>query len=481
MVRTLSRIAAGGLSRKTGHRGDNRKLGCGIGLMTAALTCVIVLITAPTASADPPNMMPIPGQIPKDINRAVPLPPIPKLTAIPARSRTPELNFAMQELREATMPSPTGDPLFDRWPTDLAALQPGTIIAQRNVTATAAPIVTAPIISARLLKFRSTDATGQPSWGTATILVPNRPHRGPRPILVNNLPTDSLGSKCTAGYTMAHGFSLITSGKTDLFPPTTQLALARGYSVLVPDHEGPRMAYGEPTVAAHVILDAIRAITNLDPQTFGQSRIAMTGYSGGAIATNGATKLVGSYAPELASRIVGAAMGGVPADFRMLVGSMNANLGTGLFHAATFGISRERPEIIPMANNLARWLATSPLKDICSTPSSVGGVSMFPMQLLSSDPDPFHSPVAENIYRITKMTDVKSVVPLYIYQGTYEWWIPAAGARNLFGEQCRMGTNATYQDIPGEHLTTAVFGFPGALQWLDQRLQGVPPRNGCPR
>lgn len=452
-----------------------------IGLLAGAISIGIVIATAATASADPPNMMPLPSQVPRDIDRLVPAPPIPSLRSIPPRSQTAGMDHTMQELREATMPAPSGDPLFDYWPTDLASMTPGQIIAGRTVTAVAAPIVTVRLTSARLVKFRTTDAVGKPSFGTATILVPDKPYRGPRPILVNNLPIDSLGARCTPGYTLSHGYSFVTSGKTDLFPPTTQLALANGYAVLVPDHEGPRMGYAEPTVAGHVILDALRAITQLDPAQFAHSRIAMTGYSGGAIATSGATKLMGSYAPELVSRTVGSAIGGVPADFRMLVGSMNANLGTGLLHSATFGIARERPEILTLTNNFARWLTTSPLKDGCASVLAMGGATMFPMQLLSSSPDPFRSPVANRIYEITRMADVKSSGPLYIYQGTYEWWIPAAGARALFSEQCAMGTNATYQEVPGEHVTSSLLGFPGALQWLDQRLRGIPPHDGCPR
>lgn len=444
----------------------------------AVLTATTVT-SAATAVAEPPNMLPVPSQVPHAINGALPPPPFPRLGRIPLRAQAKGFDHRTLELREAALPSPTGDPLFDRWPTNLAALAPGQIIATRDVTATAAPVVTSPIRFARLIKFRSTDATGAPSFGTATILAPRPPRAtASRPILVNNLPIDSLGTACDPGYTLAHGFSIATN-VTDLIPPTTQLALSHGYSVLIPDHQGPRMAYAEPVVAGHVVLDAIRAAGNLDRRSFGASRIAMTGYSGGAIATNGATKLLADYAPELIGRVVGAALGGVPADFRMLVGSMNANLATGLFHAATFGIARERTEMLPMANDFAQWLATSPLKNVCTIPAALAGQTFWPMQLLSNNPDPFHSPVAEHIYRVTKMADRKSAVPLYIYQGTYEWWIPAAGARDLYHRQCQLGGTAAYREVFGEHVSAAVLGFPGALDWLDQRLRGIPAPNEC--
>ena len=77
------------------------------------------------------------------------------------------------------------------------------------------------------------------------------------------------------------------------------------------------------------------------------------------------------------------------------------------------------------------------------------------------------------------MATTKSVVPLYIYQGTYEWWIPAAGARNLYREQCGLGANARYREVFGEHASGAILGFGEAVSWLDDRLEGKPARSGC--
>lgn len=444
---------------------------------------VAALIALPQAAgAEPFNMMPVPPEVPEFIDGTLPAAPVPKLDTIPERAADPDHPHEIQELRAALLPDPSGDPFFDRWPDGLAAKQPGTVLAVRDVTGTAGLLVTAPIREAVQLKFVSTDAAGRPSYGTATVITPAQAWTGdgPRPIVVNNLPIDSLGAACTPGMTLAHGLSIAT-GVTDFIPPTTQLALARGYTVVIPDHQGPRMAYAEPTTAGHIILDSLRAAAAHDPAAFGSSPIGLQGYSGGAIATNGAVKLAGDYAPDVADRIVGAVLGGVPADFRMLVGSMNANLATGIFHAATLGIARERTEVLPMANRLGQWLATSPLKNVCLLPAALAGGTFFPMQLLSSDPDPFHSPAAEQIYAATKLADRKSVVPLYIYNGTHEWWIPAEGARNLYREQCRHGATAVYREVFGEHLLAAVLGYPESLAWLDDRLQGQPAVSECPR
>lgn len=79
--------------------------------------------------------------------------------------------------------APTGDPLFDTWPADLARYAPGDILEWRDVTASAKPTMLllnlTSISRATLLKFRTTNSAGEPSIGTATLVLPSR--RGPSP------------------------------------------------------------------------------------------------------------------------------------------------------------------------------------------------------------------------------------------------------------------------------------------------------------
>lgn len=457
-----------------------------------ALVTVMLLACVPlagAASAQPPNL-PAPPSIPLPpsldlpglqqwIDAVIPPPPIVP-PPIPVEALSSRVSADLARLQAAVGPAAIHDPLFDAWPADLAEHAPGDILQSRDVTAVAAPILLAPVRQVLQLKYRTTDAHGAPSYATASLVIPAAPWTGDgsRPVLVNNLPIDALGRDCTPGYTLAHGINVSTSS-SDYIPPTTQLAMLRGYAVLIPDHEGPRMAYAEPYVAGHAVLDAVRAVRALPSGEFTASRYALHGYSGGAIATRGAVALIDSYAPELASVIVGAALGGVPADYEILAHSMNANLASGVFLAATFGVGRERPEILARMNNLARWAAISPLKDTCAGVFALPGVLMLPIDLAADIPDPLHSDLAADIYRITRMPGMKSAVPLYIYNGEQEFWVPAEGARNLFHDQCAMGVPAVYRSVPGEHFIAAVAGYPGAMSWVDQRLRGIPAPNEC--
>lgn len=457
-----------------------------------ALLVIVPLLVGPAAAQPPAPGLPFPGLpvspppaeiagtvlpgIQQWIDRVIPPPPIASLPGHESSHPAPGL----AALHRAVLPAPVGDPIFDRWPPGLANFVPGAVIETRDITASAAPLIVVPIRQAVLFKYRTTDAHDRPSFATATLVIPATasPVPGARPVLVNNLPIDALGRRCTPGYTLAHGFS-VASAFTDFVPPTTHLAVLRGYAVLIPDHEGPLMAYAEPYVAGHAVLDAVRAVRGWRPGEFGASRFAMTGYSGGAIATHGATKLIAGYAPELAPSLAGAALGGVPADYEILARSMNGNLASAVFMAAVFGIARERPELLARMNHLAQWVSTSPIKDQCISVFALPGVLHLPIDIAANIADSLRSALARHIYDVTRMAGLASATPLYIYNGEQEFWIPAEGARNLYREQCALGVTAVYRSVPGEHVIAAGVGYPEAMIWLDERLRGIPAHSEC--
>ena len=146
---------------------------------------------------------------------------------------------------------------------------------------------------------------------------------------------------------------------------------------------------------------------------------------------------------------------------------------------ALVDLARERPEILARMNHLAQWAAISPLKDSCGSVFGAAGLLMLPLDVGADIPDPLHSELADDIYRVTQMAGLKSAVPLYVYNGEQEFWIPAAGAREFYRQQCAMGVRAVYRSVPGEHLIAGGLGYPEAMSWVDQRLQGVPAPDEC--
>jgi hypothetical protein len=383
-------------------------------------------------------------------------------------------------LWNAILPSPAGDPAFDAWPGDLATASPGQPIESRDVTTTAASLIHAPIGQALLVKFRSTSASGAASFGTATLLVPASRWKGPgpRPVEVDTMPINALGLRCTPGYTIAHGVR--DNSDVNVFLPAIASELNKGHAVLVPDHEGPRMAYAEPTVAGQMTLDSIRAVRSMFPNEFRDSRFAVIGYSGGAIASYATTMLLHEYAPELAGVLVGAAMGGLVTDYGAVARVFNGHSASGILLSVTLAMAREHPEMLRYMNHLAQWVATSPLKNICGDADGPLGAVGIPIDIAANINDPLDSHIADAIERAANLTNRRSAAPLYIYHGANDFWIPIQGPEQMYRRQCGLGVGAEFRTVQGEHVTAMITGAGGATDWIDARLGGEPAPDECP-
>ncbi|PPJ26985.1 hypothetical protein C5E45_22440 [Nocardia nova] len=390
-----------------------------------------------------------------------------------------------QALWKAIQSSPTGDPFFDDAPPDLAQYAPGDVIESRDVSWPGVPMVfltvLTPVQRAIQLKFRTTNSSGAPSFGTATLLLPFARWSGPgtRPVLLNAPPINALNRRCTPGYVFSHGFDITTGGTgNDFVPSPTMWAASRNYAVVIPDHEGPLMAYAEPTVAGHIMLDTVRAVRHLMPDEFGESRFAMTGYSGGAIASYAAAMLSREYAPELAPNLAGAAMGGLPVDYESFAKTFDGTYASGLMLTVTLALAREHPDILGRMNHLAQWAAISPLKDVCS--STMADIGVFvPFAAVADMADPLHTEFADMMFRRLSLKGKKAGMPIYVYNGVHDPWMPVAKAEAFYAEQCALGVPATKSIVGGEHILGYFDGFLGSTQWLGERLAGVPAPNAC--
>ena len=82
--------------------------------------------------------------------------------------------------------------------------------------------------------------------------------------------------------------------------------------MIVPDTEGQRADFAAGPEYGMNTLDSIRAAFNSSHVGLpADAKVAMLGYSGGAIATEWAAELAPTYAPDVNGRMIGAAMGGV--------------------------------------------------------------------------------------------------------------------------------------------------------------------------
>src|SRR5204863_7064115 len=107
--------------------------------------------------------------------------------------------------------------------------------------------------------------------------------------------------------------------------------LSQGDIVTIPDFEGTHLDWMTGHESGYGALDAIRATEaylRIGPDT----KVGLSGYSGGAVAADWASELAPAYAPKL--NIVGVAEGGIPANYFNHFAYMN---GTDEYSAAIPG------------------------------------------------------------------------------------------------------------------------------------------------
>lgn len=430
------------------------------------------------SAAPPANSDPGPTRLQEWIDTHIPSPSdvLPRVSAD---------DNGLATLWHAIQSRPTGDPIFDDMPTDLERYRPGDIIESRDVTWPGVPMVLtsvlAPFERAILMKFRTTDAAGAPSFGTATLLLPFAPWTGPgdQPVVVNAPPINALNRRCTPGYVLSHGYSVDAVNGNDFVPSPTTWGAMKNYAVVIPDHEGALMSYAEPRIAGHTVLDTVRAVRGVMPDRFGASRFAMSGYSGGAIATHAAAMLVDEYAPELVPYLSGAAMGGLATDYRSFARTFDGTYVSGLLMTITIAMAREHPEILGRMNHLAQWAAISPYKEVCSSHMATLGVFGIPFEALATNSDPLYTEFAEKIFARLSLRGRKSGIPLYIFNGMHDPWMSAVGAGELYEQQCALGVPAVKSIVGGEHVLGYFNGFLGQMDWIDHRLRDEPVAGGC--
>ena len=121
--------------------------------------------------------------------------------------------------------------------------------------------------------------------------------------------------------------------------PDVGLALGRGWFVNVPDYEGPLASFTAGVQSGHATIDSIRAVLSSGFGPSSDPRIAMWGYSGGALASEWAAELQIQYAPELT--FSGAALGGLTPNITSVLHSVNGSLYVGLVPSGVLGLATQ--------------------------------------------------------------------------------------------------------------------------------------------
>ncbi|MGH8505858.1 MAG: lipase family protein [Stenotrophobium sp.] len=376
-------------------------------------------------------------------------------------------------------PNPDPDPFYKQ-PDPMPTLPPGTILDSRSVNFAPAG---APLPNkAWQLKFISTDVNGQPIAAVATVVMPLVPI-APTPELVSwQFAEDALGSQCAPSHAMTGSIAdyVIVAETASALAMMT----ANGWTLVIPDHEGPYSEYAAGRLAGQITLDGIRAAENFAPLGLDgvKTPVGMSGYSGGAIATSWAASLQSTYAPEL--NIIGAASGGTPAEMVSVIHNIDSNLVSNtaffsLIFSAVEGVNRAYPRTVTPVLNAKGVAAFKAMANGCAG-ATTGGAATPTGQTsdYTTTPTPLETPDAKvTLAKVSlpQPTPEVPVIPMFLYHSQLDELIPIAGTTALVDAWCKDGVTVSYFQAPtGEHVATEAADAPFVLAYLLSRFRGLP-------
>ena len=375
------------------------------------------------------------------------------------------------------VPPPASDPFY-AVPPDLEHVPVGTVLRWRHVQL---PQSDGPLAAtAWQVLYRTTDNHWRPTATVETVLVPDFapvPRRAARPLLSYQVPEDGLAQTCAPSYQLRLG----TADTIQADDANIGAALSQGWTVVVPDYEGPNSEYLGASGTAHEVLDGIRAALRFGPAGVSRrSPIGLWGYSGGAEATALAAQAQRRYAPELL--VTAIATGGLLADGNATLETLSGTVYSGDIPFALAALERSYPEAhVQQYMNATAQADADAVSNVCTTDAVEKGPFFVTLAQLEAYQGALTTgPFYQLAHDITPVgISGTPTAPVYDYHGTLDQLTPIPGDRQVMRKYCAAGAVVQHVESPADHGTEATEGAPGALSFLEHRFAGLPAIDTC--
>lgn len=371
---------------------------------------------------------------------------------------------------------PSQDPWYTA-PSGFENTEPGTVLRLRPAPGNLTEIIGNTSATYNIL-YRTTDSQYKPSWAVTTLLVPEPGPDSAAALVFNSsallsyqVPYD------TANVDFSPSFTLY-----DEMTAPYGAALGLGLFVNVPDYEGPLASFTAGVISGHATLDSVRAVLSLGLGLNTTSpKVALWGYSGGALASEWASELAVQYAPDLSDTIVGAAIGGLTPNVTSVLETISGQDSAGLAPSAILGLSSQYPEVQKFLisqlktegpYNKTGFLAAQnlslPQAGITYTGQNIGAY-------FKTGFDVFRDP------RVTAMVNRDGVMgyhgvpqwPIFAYKAIKDEVSKVSDTDNLIKRYCQVGANILYErNTVGTHSEEALYSLDAAVTWLATVLTG---------
>ena len=390
---------------------------------------------------------------------------------------------------------PKDDPFYS-YAEPLDSIAPGPMLKTRSFRYHVFGFPT--LLETTQLLYRSTSQTGKPTVNVTSIIKPPIQFDATKVISYQSA-YDSLNRNDEPSYAISGGLRLggvVPNVEVAVFGPF----IADGYTVIVPDTEGQRADFAAGPEYGMNTLDSIRAAFN-SSSIPSDARVAMLGYSGGAIATEWAAELAPTYARDVNERMIGAAIGGVLVDpAHNLHYVEGTGFWAGVMAMALVGIARA----FEIETELATYLSPNGARIFheMQTASIVNVLGQYPglkwQDLVSHEyPTPESLPLfVQCANKLIMGAAGTPTIPLFIGQGANgelegtpgnkkgigagDGVMIAGDVRTLAGDYCAKGTKVHYEQYNDlSHIWSVPIWLLNSIGWIKQRFAGLPAPDNC--
>ncbi|MET0899132.1 MAG: lipase family protein [Mycobacterium sp.] len=382
-----------------------------------------------------------------------------------------------QEVQHGVRPQRPHDDFFYQPPEGFEHAEPGTVLRSREVELAFLGLIRQRFTATQLL-YRTTDMHGHPDATVTTLLVPaERTDQQPCPIVSYQCAIDAVADRCFPSYALRRGARSLGS-LAQLEFLLIAAALAEGWAVSVPDHEGVRGTWGAPLEPGYHVLDGLRAATSM--QNLGLSdnaALGLWGYSGGGLATAWAAEVAGTYAPEL--NIVGAVLGSPVGDLGHTFRRLNGTFFSGLPALVVAALTHIYPDLDRVIQEHATDEGKAMLVSI-EKMTTVGAV----LRLIRKDMDAMvdrplqellDSPEVQQVFADIKLGTCAPKPPVLIVQAVHDRIVSVDDIDELAQTYMAGGSDVTYhRDRFSEHMLLHPMSAPMTLRWLRDRFAQRP-------
>lgn len=380
-----------------------------------------------------------------------------------------------EELDRAARPQLPADDPFYTPPAGFQHAAPGTVLRSRDVELSFLGFIPQRLHGTQLL-YRSTDRNGVPEAAVTTVIIPPDAQPG-SPLVSYQCAIDAITARCFPSYALRrHAKATGSLAQLELLLITA--AVAQGWAVSIPDHEGIRGMWGAPYEPGYRILDGLRAA--LESEHLGlspEAPIGLWGYSGGGLATAWAAETCESYAPEL--NVVGAVLGSPVGDLGNTFRKLNGTIFSGLPALVVAALA----DIYPELNRVIAEHATREGRKLLDRLHRMTTVEAV-LRLIGTDMDDLVDMPLEEILAMPELSDVFDDIklgtaaprpPVLIIQAVHDEIISVDDIDALADVYATGGADVTYhRDMFCDHLLLHPMSAPMALRWLVDRFAERP-------